>query len=1095
MYRAAFLALGAVVAIGGAAGAWLFQRASAEEIKRHEALKREQDELVRTQEALQGDKNRSIYERKVNAPQAWMNAYKKELELLRQKDDLIRPELQEALNVLKLQARSPAVDAFRRRLLRRELLRFEEALRRLDAYPLYLDWYEKTLRNVLNSSSIGEVYDFGLPSAITPDTWLYPGKLVHLPTALLGKPLSEFGHSVHLSRFPSSAIQKEYFFRRETSPVLIEDEGDSSGRFKGCALKGSFYYDHFIKNIPASFKVVATGKDYCRGTIMEGAIWAILLKENMAEPGMLKFKGETLQVYLEDGSLLLNGNYSGRANINDKTLPIVSEFPQSLSGSDSFPLFLLMNSSETADEACKAADDTENPFTLIEFKNHDGYNFFLLSKNGWHFLCKDHEEGWLVLLKAEKRQGLEERGLNIPLLIIPAELELKSHLMPNYIGLSRFIEHANRLVNMEARSIAASEAVEFFDKWSSILDFLQDKEGRRELLFSSEAQNIDKGWNVNVSVAPEELEEFLDDYERECMEQWSPDLFLQVQTERGAWHTLAKGRLKIENGSIAFHSRRFLKGTNLYRLSFHTAQYAPLEKQRNALAALRDERFVSPYVREALLLPQKDFYKPKVAQGWLEFLSDDSVWTTQPTILSPNQKEVVRGCLSTYPLVLVQGPPGTGKTRCILEMVYQFIAANPNGRVLISSQQNTAVDNVIDRLTKCHDTFLKEHDVKILRIGTENKMSETAQQYTFEAIKLDFSRKLKSQTEVDEPFHEKQDTFVHPSSDDQADTSIKKLRKDFAEYIMPMLLSQNQDSELLYCLTRTCQIVAGTCVGLASKIQALENCHFDLVIIDEAGRALPSELLIPIQFAEKVVLIGDHYQLPPCVDPLLREEESLEELPFLKEAFLDESFFGSLFEALPNEAKFRLSDQYRMDNAIGELVADLFYTENGKRMLHNGAQATKKDGKLLWADVKGIHERNGTSLYNELEIEGVIRLLDIADKLCQQEKLSSVAVITPYREQKKRLIQKKEEHCFSSLKPENILINTVDQFQGSEADAVIYSTVRTSGSMNFLLDRKRLNVACSRARHFLFFVGRKDYFQAASDNNLFAEIISRCRII
>ncbi len=1078
MYKL-LLGIGAGIALGATATAWLLGRASAEETRRHADLEQEKDELARKHADLRAEKDRSSHERCVREAEKWKRTCRDELELLRQKDNLIRPDLEQVMDELKRQARSSATDPFRRRLLRRELMRFEEALLRLKAYPLYLDRYEETFNTFLKSSSIGDLLDFGLPSQVLPDFWLYQGKLVLLPNSLLGKPLPDFGHRIQLIDFPSPIIQKNHFYSHEVSPVLIVGQDNRSGIFKGCALKGAFLHDHFLKNIPAEFTVTGTGPAYYRGSMMENSIWAVMPRENTATPGMDKFKGETLNVYLEESNILLDGNYSHKLEHQGKTLPIVSELSPALSATNLFPLFLLMDSDKFEEDVCNAADDARYPFDLRDFKIYEKTTVLVLQKHEWVFYCTAVPDGWLILSEVEKNTKPESRGLSLPFSIVPAELKAAEHLIPNPVGLAHLIEHAGRLSNMGEKAVAASRAVEFFDKWNAVLGFLQEREGSREILFHAEVQNHDKDRKLDLKGNPDKVDVFLKAYERECSEQWCPPLHLNIRTEQGVWRTLCpNARFAEEGRSILFQCNNPPQGTNLYRLNFHTAQHAPLEKQCRALAALRDERFTNPYLREALLLPQEAFYKPKISEAWLQQLSADDVWTKEPSPLSSNQKDVVRGCLSTSPLVLVQGPPGTGKTRCILEIVYQFLAMNPQGRILISSQQNTAVDNVIDRLAGCHGDFLKKNDINILRIGMESKMSETARRYTFEALKQKFADILTQK--------EKDDSLSHGA----------KLRSEFAEYIMPMLLSQNQDAELFYCLTRSCRVVAGTCVGLAGKIQALENRHFDLVIIDEAGRAIPSELLIPIRLAEKVILIGDHYQLPPCVAPLLREEEAVEELPFLKGSFLDESFFGTLFEELSPKARFRLTEQYRMDNTIGDLVAELFYTEEGKRLIYNGAQDVKGNGIVRWIDVDGRHEKYGTSLFNEEEIEEVARLLLCLDDALGSGKIrySSIAIITPYSEQKKRLISKNERLKLKHLSKENIHINTVDQFQGSEADIVVYSTVRTSGTMNFLLDRKRLNVACSRARHALIFIGKRDYFIRNGDNgdNLFTRILSRC---
>ena len=1092
------------VVLGGTALAWVLSRRTREEQQYHEEMRKKGEELKRILQREQTRLKRDLSERGVLKLEKWVQSCRQSLEAFRQKDRLIRPDLERVENEVRHQAANSAMDSFRRRLLRRELMRYEDALLRLQAYPQYLDWYENKLNELLASETLGDVFELSTPSAVLPEFWLYPGRLIMLPAEFLGRPLPEFSHTVWLESRPSLMLQKKYFYSAEVSPVLIVEQEKGTNNFRGSALKGAFYRDHFIKNFPADFKVAAVGSEYCRGSMMEGSVWAVLLRENMADQGMRKFPGQVLRVYLDESTLLLNGNYSHRCENNGRTLPVVSELsPEVFDSETQMPLFLLMNSDEYAEDVCRAADETRTPFNLVDFRVCDEGAVVILSKNGWRFFCLVDPKGWLMLFKVDKDNELELAGISLPFLIVPAEGATVEHLLPNPEGVSRLIEHAGRLSTMEEREKAGAKAIEFFDKWNAVLNFLQDREGCRELVFHAGVSQQDGRCSLTPASCSEKEDffRFREEYLRECAQpgkqSWTPPMYLQRWQESENWRTVCReGVFLAEEGFVEFEGGPFLPGSEgFFRLSFHTAQFAPLERQRAALASLRDDRFVSPHVRESLLLPQKEHYRPKVSEAWKRHFSSDSVWTTRPTQLSRNQKDVVCGCLSTSPLVLVQGPPGTGKTRCILEMVYQFLSVKPQAHILLSSQQNTAVDNVLDRLIDCHSDFLQKKNVRILRIGTEDKMSEPARRHTFEALKKRLVDTLKegkteeNATPADGAEYFSGDSF---GSSVPEDDSKQKLYRDFVEYITPQLLAPSQDMELLYCLSRSCQIVAGTCVGLAGRISALENCRFDLVIIDEAGRATPPELLIPIKFAEHVVLFGDHYQLPPCVDPLLREEEAKETLPFLHDAFLDESFFGSLFEALPDNARFRLSEQYRMDNDIGDLVADLFYTEHGQRMLHNGAPAGKAAGHIYWRDVDGSHEQIGTSLCNGQEISVVIKILAFFDEMCGKGKISTVAVITPYREQKKRLREAASKLRLKHLSEENVNINTVDQFQGSEADAVIYSTVRTSGKMSFLLDRKRLNVACSRARHYLIFVGRKSYFEQEGDN-LFAEIIRRCR--
>lgn len=186
-----------------------------------------------------------------------------------------------------------------------------------------------------------------------------------------------------------------------------------------------------------------------------------------------------------------------------------------------------------------------------------------------------------------------------------------------------------------------------------------------------------------------------------------------------------------------------------------------------------------------------------------------------------------------------------------------------------------------------------------------------------------------------------------------------------------------------------------------------------------------------------------------------------------------------------------LKEQFRMPEQIGNLISQLFYDNK----LYNGhIKQTNSfvDPKniIRWINVDGKHEIDGKSSYNSKEVDGIEKLLGhINEHLKKKGLTKSIGIITPYSAQKRKIRAKiKTLSNISSLK-----IDTVDSFQGEEADIVIYSTVKTYGNISFLIDKKRLNVAISRTKENLFFVGKRDFFYNAKTTtdeiNLFKKII------
>jgi superfamily I DNA and/or RNA helicase len=148
---------------------------------------------------------------------------------------------------------------------------------------------------------------------------------------------------------------------------------------------------------------------------------------------------------------------------------------------------------------------------------------------------------------------------------------------------------------------------------------------------------------------------------------------------------------------------------------------------------------------------------------------------------------------------------------------------------------------------------------------------------------------------------------------------------------------------------------------------------------------------------------------------------------------------------------------------------------------------------VKWIDVKGIHEVYNNSSFNDEEVKAICILLDTINKYLENKKYKkTVGIITPYTAQKNKLRKKIDISEYSNF--ENLKIDTVDSFQGEEADIIIYSTVKTFGNISFLLDKKRLNVAISRTKENLFFVGNKSFFENIkiinNEENLFKKIIT-----
>ncbi|MFC5604234.1 AAA domain-containing protein [Sporosarcina koreensis] len=303
-------------------------------------------------------------------------------------------------------------------------------------------------------------------------------------------------------------------------------------------------------------------------------------------------------------------------------------------------------------------------------------------------------------------------------------------------------------------------------------------------------------------------------------------------------------------------------------------------------------------------------------------------------------------------------------------------------------------------------------------------------------------------------------------------------------------------------------VIGTTCVASARRDFMEDYPEFDVVIIDEVSKATPPELLLPMLKGKKIVLVGDHHQLPPLVG---REtmEEFIEEIKddLEKEelrGMLKESLFERLFRTLPKQNKTMLGIQYRMHEEIMETIAPFY--EDGQYRLQCGlndsdavrdhllsSSLVRRDDHLLWFDMPNepaffeAQVKGGTSLYNEAELERVRELLlDIEEATesakregrMRPDEKKSVGVISFYGEQVKRIDRLIEQ----DIMPKHLHCRTgsVDKFQGMEMDIIILSFVRNheqpSGTIGFAEDYRRLNVALSRARELLVIVGSSEMF-------------------
>jgi len=323
-------------------------------------------------------------------------------------------------------------------------------------------------------------------------------------------------------------------------------------------------------------------------------------------------------------------------------------------------------------------------------------------------------------------------------------------------------------------------------------------------------------------------------------------------------------------------------------------------------------------------------------------------------------------------------------------------------------------------------------------------------------------------------------------------TTFKQLVDTYTEWETRF----GKSSDFQAALLATSQVVAGTCVGIAS-IKGIQDVEFDLCIVDEASKATPTETLVPLTRSRRWILVGDPKQLPPFVEDEMLHPETLEDFGLTLDD-LRKTLFDRLEGALPVECRKALLMQHRMVPEIGNLISECFYDgrlQSAPRTV-DATLSIALPRPVTWITTARISDRfevpKHQSFSNPCEARAILQLLKNLNNLATLHKRRfSVAVLSGYREHKED-IDRNLAPVLTELKSLDIDSNTVDAFQGREADIAVYSVTRCnqSGQIGFLREGKRLNVALSRGREYLVIVGDHLFCRDAKGENPLRKIVS-----
>ena len=415
--------------------------------------------------------------------------------------------------------------------------------------------------------------------------------------------------------------------------------------------------------------------------------------------------------------------------------------------------------------------------------------------------------------------------------------------------------------------------------------------------------------------------------------------------------------------------------------------------------------------------------------------------------LNASQQHAVESVVRARDVAIVHGPPGTGKTTTLVEAIYETLRREP--QVLVCAQSNMAVDWISEKLV--------DRGLNVLRLGNPSRVNDKMLSFTYE-------RRFES----------------HPDypllwSLRKAMRELRSQRKNFrGTYHQKMDRLRGRATELEVRINgdifRQAHVVASTLVGADSRL--LMGMTFNTLFVDEAAQALEAATWIAIRRARRVVLAGDHCQLPPTVKSI---------------AALKGGLSTTLMERLVKrhpECVTLLRTQYRMNEKIMNFSNQWFYhgmVNSSPTISHRGI--LDYDSPMEWIDTSALadataEQRNKSlSLTNTAEAQLTATVLEsyiskIGRQRMEDEHID-IGIISPYRAQVQLLRQTiKKQQGFKPYR-RFISVNTVDGFQGQERDVIIISLVRSndSGQIGFLRDLRRMNVAMTRARMKLIIIG------------------------
>ena len=428
-----------------------------------------------------------------------------------------------------------------------------------------------------------------------------------------------------------------------------------------------------------------------------------------------------------------------------------------------------------------------------------------------------------------------------------------------------------------------------------------------------------------------------------------------------------------------------------------------------------------------------------------------STFTFSPTRfpwLNATQEEAVNKVLHAKDVAIVHGPPGTGKTTTLVEAIYETL--HRENQVLVCAQSNMAVDWISEKLV--------DRGVPVLRIGNPTRVNDKMLSFTYE-------RRFESHPDYPQLWSiRKAIRDLHGQNRKGANReNIRQKINSLKDRATELEIRINAD------LFSEARVIACTLTSSANRV--LMGMKFGTLFIDEAAQALEAACWIAIRKADRVVLAGDHQQLPPtikCIEAM--------------RGGLDKTLMQHIVQNKP-EVVSLLKIQYRMNDEIMRFSSDWFY---------HGALSSAPEVKyrsildfdtpIVWVNTEDMdcnEEFVGESFGRINKAEATLSIEELKkyiEKIGKERLLDEridFGLISPYKAQVQYLRQLIKKDAFFKPFRHLITINTVDGFQGQERDVILISLVRANedGQIGFLNDLRRMNVAITRARMKLIILG------------------------